>query len=75
MSTITLELPDSVEDEKADLLRMIGARLYERGKLSLGQAADLAGMPKWEFAEILAQYGVSIINYPASEIAEDLKNA
>ena len=75
MSTLTLNLPDSVEIERADLLRMIASRLYERGTLSLGQAADLAGMAKWDFAEVLADYGVSIVNYPASEIAQDFRHA
>ncbi len=75
MSTITLELPDTVDVEKADLLRMIAARLYERGKLTLGQAADLAGMAKWDFAEVLKDYEVSIFNYPASDLASDVRNA
>ena len=75
MSTLTLQLPDLAEVEKTDLLRMVASRLYERGTLSLGQAADLAGMAKWDFAEVLADYGVSIFNYPASEIARDVSNA
>jgi len=54
---------------------MIAARLYERGTLSLGHAAEVAGMPKWALAEVLSDYGVSIINYPAAELAEDLKHA
>lgn len=54
---------------------MIAARLYERGVLSLGRAAEVADMSKWAFAEILPDYGVSVINYPASELAEDLEHA
>lgn len=75
MTTFTIQLPDSVEVDKPEVLRMLAARLYERGTLSLGQAADLAGMAKWDFAEILGDYDVSIFNYPASELAEDVKNA
>lgn len=75
MSTLTIKLPDSVDVERSDLLRMIAARLYERGTLSLGHAAEVAGMPKWALAEVLSDYGVSIINYPAAELAEDLKHA
>lgn len=63
------------EVEKSELLRMIAARLYERGTLTLGQAADLAGMAKWDFAEILKNYDVSLFNYPASDLALDVKNA
>lgn len=75
MSTLSIELPNTVDAEKADIVRMIAARLYERGTLSLGQAAKVAGMTKWEFAEILPTYGVALINYPPSEIARDLQNA
>lgn len=75
MTTLTLQLPDMAEVEKSELLRMIAARLYERGTLTLGQAADLAGMAKWDFAEILKNYDVSLFNYPASDLALDVKNA
>ncbi len=75
MQTLTLTLPDSVQIEKSEVMRFIAAKLYERADLTLGKAAEVAGMPKWEFAEILANYGVSIFNYPASDLARDLKNA
>jgi predicted HTH domain antitoxin len=75
MKTVTVTLPDDIDFDQAEILKMIASKLYERGTLSLGQAANLVGMPKWDFAEILADYGVSIINYPASEVARDLENA
>lgn len=75
MKTLTLTLPDTVEIETSDVLMMVAARLYERGTLSLGQAADLAKRSKREFLEELGRYGVSIFNNPASEIARDIKNA
>lgn len=75
MQSFTVTLPDSVEIEKSEIMRFIAAKLYERADLTLGKAAELAGMPKWEFAEILSNYGVSVFNYPASDLARDLKNA
>ena len=50
-------------------------KLYEQGKLSLGQAAELVGMTKRTFTEILGKYDVSIFNYPATELSRDVKNA
>jgi predicted HTH domain antitoxin len=38
--------------------------MYESGKLSLGQASELAGLSKVAFAEILADFNISLINYP-----------
>ena len=40
----------------------------------IAQAADLGGLSKRTFAELLGKYGVSIFNYPASDIERDLKN-
>ncbi len=73
MKVLKLNLPDNI-DEK-DAARMLAAKLYEQGKLSLGQAAELVGLTKRVFAEMLGTYGVSIFNYPASDIYRDVKNA
>lgn len=54
-----------------EMKRFLAAKMYESGKLSLGQSADLAGMSKVAFSEILADYNVSLINYPPSEIIRD----
>jgi predicted HTH domain antitoxin len=68
---LTLELPDSLEVDENEMKRMLAAKLYEAGKLSLGQAAEVAGMTKAAFAEILHRYDVSIINYPVAEMIKD----
>lgn len=71
MTTITLEVPDSLGEYQNDTVRFIAAKLYESGKLSLGQAADMAGLTKRTFAELLGDYGVSLLNYPVSEMIAD----
>lgn len=54
---------------------LIAAKLYEQGKLSLGQAAEVAGLSKRTFAELLGKYSVSIFNSPASDLSRDVINA
>ncbi|HEV7381798.1 MAG TPA: UPF0175 family protein [Dyadobacter sp.] len=71
MTTITLQVPDSLAEYQNDTVRFIASKLYESGKLSLGQAADMAGLSKIAFSEILQDYGVSVLNYPVSEILSD----
>jgi predicted HTH domain antitoxin len=71
MSTLTLQLPDSLELSPKETVRFLAAKLYESGRLSLGQAAELAGLSKPTFAEILADYGVSIINYSIEDVIND----
>ncbi len=73
MKTIKLNVPDDINDK--DVSMLVATQLYENGKLSLGQAAELVGMTKRTFAELLGKYGVSIFNYPASDLSSDVKNA
>lgn len=75
MRTITLTLPDSLDLDNKDLAMLVAARLYEQGKLSLGQAAEVAGLTKRTFAELLGSYNVSLFNFPASDLASDVANA
>lgn len=51
--------------------RFFAAKMYESGKLSLGQAAEVAGLSKVAFSEILADYDVSLINYLPEDAAKD----
>ncbi|MBE5319421.1 UPF0175 family protein [Pedobacter sp. MR2016-19] len=71
MTTITLQVPDSLGEHEHDTVRFIAAKLYESGKLSLGQAASMVGLSKRTFVELLSDYGVSILNYPVSEMLSD----
>jgi predicted HTH domain antitoxin len=73
MTTLTLQVPDALEKEHDETVRLIAAKLYESGKLSLGQAAEMCGMKKWDFAEILINYGVHYFNHSADAAIEDAK--
>lgn len=70
MTTLTLQVPDFLKEDQQDIVRFLAAKLYESGKLSLRQAAEMAGMRKWDFAEILIKYDV---HYFDKGIADDLK--
>ena len=75
MRTMTLQMPDNLEVDNKQLAILLASKLYEMGKLSLGQAAEVAGMTKRAFAELLGSYNVSIFNYPASDLSSDVTNA
>ncbi len=75
MKTLTINIPDTLDIDNKDLMMLLASRLYEQGRLSLGQAAELANLSKRSFAELLGKYNVSIFNYPASEISRDVANA
>jgi predicted HTH domain antitoxin len=75
MKTLTLQIPDTLELDDRDAAIVLASKLYEQGKLSLGQAAELSGHSKRTFMELLSRYNVPVFNYDPSEIANDIKNA
>ncbi len=75
MKTLTLNVPDNLDVDNRDLAMLVSTSLYEQGKLSLGQAAEVAGLSKRTFAELLGKFNVSIFNFPASDLSRDVANA
>jgi len=75
MRTIELQLPDSIDLKDFDLSMIIAAKLYEDGKLSSGQAAEVVGLSKRAFIEIMGRYGVSVFSSSFSDLQSDIFNA
>jgi predicted HTH domain antitoxin len=75
MRTLVIKLPDTIDLNQKEVVMVLAARLYEMGKLSLGQAADLAGYSKATFMELLGGYGVSVFNYPVDDLDKDIQHA
>ncbi|MBN2395927.1 MAG: UPF0175 family protein [Candidatus Atribacteria bacterium] len=75
MKTISIQLPDFLTLEPREIKLVLASQLYEKGTLSMGQAAELAGLSKRAFMEILADYDISVLNYDPEEIENDYKNA
>lgn len=49
------------------------AKLYEAGKQSLGQAAEMCGIKKWDFPAVLASFNVSYFQYSAEDVIADVE--
>lgn len=75
MKTLTLEIPDNLNLDDKEAAMLIAGKLYEQGRLSLGQAAALAGYSKKTFMELLGNYKISVFNYPIEELDKDIENA
>lgn len=79
----TLTVPDTLPDalqvssvQFAALAKQaMAVKLFESGRLSTGQAAQLCDQTRVEFLLSLPQWGVSQLCYPASELAADFANA
>lgn len=75
MRTLQLNIPDSVERNDTELAMLIAAKLYENGTLSSGQAAELAGLTRRTFIEMLGKYGVSVFSTSTEDLESDIENA
>jgi predicted HTH domain antitoxin len=75
MRTIHLQVPDDVDLKDFEYTMIIAAKLYEDGKLSSGQAAQIAGLSKRAFIELLGRYSVSVFSSSLSDLHSDISNA
>ena len=73
MTTITLNVPEALEREHDEIVHFLAAKLYEAGKLSLGQAAEMCNMQKANFPSVLIKFGVNYIQYSYEEVLADLE--
>jgi len=67
---LELELPLEISQDEVKLLLAI--KLYEVGKLSIGQAAKVAGYSKRAFMEILGHYHVPVFAYAPDNLAAEV---
>jgi predicted HTH domain antitoxin len=80
MQTISIELPDTAfaalrkaPSEFAVEMRLAAAvKWFELGILSQGKAAEIAGLSRAEFIQVLARFKVSAWQYSEEELAEEL---
>lgn len=73
MTTITLQVPDKLEKEHDETVRFLAAKLYEAKKLTLGQAAEMCGMDKWDFPGVLAKFNVPYFLYTDEDLLNEFE--
>lgn len=71
MSTLTIELPSGLQPDEARLY--LSMKLFEMGKLSLGQAAKMAERSKRAYVELLGRHDIPVIDYDPDELDEELR--
>lgn len=75
MSVFQIQIPDNINITDFELKMLIASKLFESGKLSSGQAAEIVGISKRTFIELLGKFGVSLFGYSYEELEEDMENA
>lgn len=83
MEKLTLEIPEEIlislkespKEFSKSILILSAVKLYELGKLSSGRAAQLAGLTRVEFLQLLSRYNVPVFDLSTEELERDLQNA
>lgn len=75
MQTLTIQLPDALALDAKEAAMLLATQLYKQGRLSLGQAAELAGYSKRTFMELLGDYGVVVFDLTEEELQSDAQHA
>ena len=75
MEIVTINIPEQIDTKTFDVPTYLAAKLYEDAILSAGQAAEVAGISKRDFIEILGRYGVSAFGESIADLNSDVTNA
>jgi predicted HTH domain antitoxin len=83
MKTITIEIPDDTalpfadsDEQFASELRLAAAIFwYDRGMISQGKGAEIAGLTRVEFIDALGRANVSAIQITPAELKADMEQA
>ncbi|MEQ1605482.1 MAG: UPF0175 family protein [Pyrinomonadaceae bacterium] len=82
MQTISLEIPtaaltamgNSPSEFLSEMRIAAAVKWYEIGRLSQGKAAEVAGLSRSAFIDVLSKFRVSPIQITAEELVQELEN-
>lgn len=71
-SDILLALNENEQELKKDIKLSFAIRLYRMQKLTIGKAAQIAGMSRYDFETVLSDNEISISNLNFSDVMKDV---
>ncbi|GHV34696.1 hypothetical protein AGMMS4952_27080 [Spirochaetia bacterium] len=71
---LLLSLNMSVGEIISSMRKEYATKMYQEGKLTLGQATEFCGMCLYDFTALLAIQGIPVINYESDDLDRELKS-
>ena len=68
---IVIQLNYTIDELKTDIINNIAMELYNKGKISLSKAAQLANICKKDFIKLLSKNNFSLFNWDEDELNEE----
>lgn len=81
--TVQLNLPQDLLEVlnvpeaqlETQILKLVALELFRQERISTGKGAELLGIKKWEFIELLAEQNISYFTDSPTELAAEVANA
>lgn len=79
LKAIKIELPEEItrlfeeKELESSLKRWAVLELVKEGKLSSGKGAEILGMTRWEFMELMSSYDIPMANFTREELRRQVK--
>jgi predicted HTH domain antitoxin len=81
MTTLALDIPDhllivlneSEDSLKLDIKYEFSKNLFKKGKFTLSQGAEFAGIDLKEFMNKISRDGIPVIDYPSEDLNKELE--
>ncbi len=72
-SDILLTLNENEKELKQDIKISLALWLYQLEKLTIGKAAQIAGLSRLEFDSVLVKNGINISNLTDEDVLDDIQ--
>lgn len=70
-----VKLPPDLTVSDFELKMLFAGKLFEEGIITSGQGAEMVGISRRAFIELLGKYGVSAFQTDEDELLENIANA
>jgi len=73
--SVVINLPTELNISSFEVSMIVASKLFSDGKLSSGQAAEVVGLSKRAFIELLGKYETTVFGISDGDLLNDLTNA